>query len=202
VLKLYYHPRSTFSRRVHMALLEKSLPFELIELDMKARAHKAPEYLALNPYGRVPTLVEDSFVLYESTAILEYLEATHPEPPLAPRDARGRALVAMHMKLADVEMGSATGTLIFPKRFLPKEKWDLAAMGKAKDGVARHLGILDKTLSSATWLVGDAYSLADLCYTPFAEFFGLMDVDVPPSVAAWAARLLARPSAQKTKPDV
>jgi glutathione S-transferase len=203
MLKLYYHPRSTFSRRVHMALLEKSLPFELVSLDMQARQHKSPEYLALNPYGRVPTLVEDGeFVLYESTAILEYLEATHPEPPLVPRDARGRALVAMQMKLADGEVGSATSTLIFPKRFLPKEKWNVEAMTRAKDGVSRHLAILDKTLAGATWLVGDAYSLADLCYTPFAEFFGLMEVEVPPGVAAWAARLLARPSAVKTKPDV
>jgi glutathione S-transferase len=210
VIKLYYHPLSTFSRRVHMALLEKGLPFELVTLDMPARQHKSPEYLALNPYGRVPTLVEtgaaddggEPFVLYESTAILEYVEATHPEPPLVPPDARGRALVAMHMKLADVELGSTTGTLIFPKRFLPKEKWNLAAMEKAREGVTRHLGILDKHLAGKTWLVGEAYSLADLSYTPFAEFFGLMEVEVPANVAAWAARVLARPSAAKTKPAV
>ena len=202
VLKLHYHPRSTFSRRVHMALLEKGLPFELIEIDMKNRGHKAPEYRALNPYGRVPTLVDDDFVLYESPAILEYLEATHPTPALVPGDVRGRALVSMHMKLADGEMGSATGTLIFPKRFLPKERWDLEAMGKARDAVQRHLRILEKTLGDRVWLVGDAYSLADLTYTPFAEFFGLMDVDVPPAVVGWSNRLLARPSAVQTKPDV
>ncbi|HVY46724.1 MAG TPA: glutathione S-transferase family protein, partial [Minicystis sp.] len=84
MIKLYYHPLSTFSRRAHMALLEKGVAFDLVELDMRKRQHKSPEYLALNPYGRVPTLVEDDFVIYESTAILEYVEATHPSPPLVP----------------------------------------------------------------------------------------------------------------------
>ena len=202
MIKLYYHPRSTFSRRAHMVLLEKAIPFELVELDMRNRAHKSPEYLALNPYGRVPTLVEDDFVLYESTAILEYLETTHPEPPLLPPDARGHALVAMHMKLSDTEIGAHTGTLVFPKRFLPKEKWDLEAMDKARRGVERHLAIVAQSLEGKTWLVGERYTLADVCYTPFAEFFGLMEVALPPAVAAWAERLLARPSAVKTKPDV
>src|ERR1700756_1182890 len=98
-----------------MALLEKGAPFEPVLVDMAARKHRAPEYLRLNPYGRVPTLEEDGFVLYESTAILEYLEATHPAPPLAPADARGRAQVAMHMKLCDIQLARQTGIIIFPK---------------------------------------------------------------------------------------
>ncbi len=57
---------------------------------------------SLNPYGRVPTLEEDGFVLFESTAILNYLEATRPTPPLVPADTRNRALVDMHMKLCDL----------------------------------------------------------------------------------------------------
>jgi glutathione S-transferase len=201
MIQFHYHPRSTFSRRVHMVLLEKGIPFEPIVLDMAKRAHKAPEYLARNPYGRVPTIVEDDFVLYESTAILEYLEATHPDPPLVPPDARGRALVSMHMKLADLELGTATGPLLFPKRFLPKEKWDLEAMNKARIGIQRQLGVLEQQLGDQTWLLGERYTLADVCYTPFAEFFPIMGVDVPPAVTFWAARLLARPSAQQTKPD-
>ena len=71
MLKIHHHPFSTFSRRVRIALLEKKIPHELVEVDMAARKHRAPEYLALNPYGRVPTLEEDGFVLYESTAIPE-----------------------------------------------------------------------------------------------------------------------------------
>jgi len=92
-LKLYYHPLSTFSRRVLIAFVEKQIPHELTVVDMAARRHREQPYLSLNPYGRVPTLEEDGFVLFESTAILNYLEATRPTPPLVPADARGRALV-------------------------------------------------------------------------------------------------------------
>ena len=200
MLKLHYHPFSTFSRRVRIALVEKNIACELVEVDMMAGAHRGEAYRALKPYGRVPTLVEDGFVLYESTAILEYLEATHPQPPLVPADARGRALVAMHMKLCDIQLARQTGTIIFPKRFLPKERWDEAAMAQAKKEIEKHLVILDSQLAGKSHLVGDRYSLAEVCYTPFVEFFPLMEIAPPPNVAAWTRSLLERPSAVQTKP--
>ena len=200
MLKLYHHPNSTFARRVRIALIEKAIPAELIEVDMVARAHRAPWYLALNPYGRVPTLDEDGFVLYESTAILDYLEATHPTPPLVPADARGRALVAMHMKLCDLQLARQTSTIIFPKRFLPPERWGQALMAQAKREIERHLEVLETQLQGKEYLVGDCYSLAEVCYTPFVEFFPLMEITPPPAVAAWTERLLQRPSALQTKP--
>jgi glutathione S-transferase len=200
MLKLHHHPFSTFSRRVRIALLEKNIPCELIEVDMMARAHRGPAYLALNPYGRVPTLEEDGFILYESTAILEYLEATHPTPSLVPADARGRAHVAMHMKLCDIQMARQTGTIIFPKRFLPKERWDEAAMAQAKKEIEKHLEIVDAQLKGKEYLVGNHYSLVEVCYTPFVEFLPLMDITPPANVAAWVGRMLDRPSAQQTKP--
>src|SRR3712207_4390922 len=80
LLKLHCHPLSTYTRRVRIALAEKRIPHETVLVDMTARAHRGPEYLALNPYGRVPTLEHDGFVLYESTAILGYLESIYPEP--------------------------------------------------------------------------------------------------------------------------
>jgi glutathione S-transferase len=200
MLKLHHHPFSTFSRRVRIALLEKNIPCELIEVDMMARAHRNPAYLALNPYGRVPTLEEDGFILYESTAILEYLEATHPTPSLVPSDARGRALVAMHMKLCDVQMARQTGTIIFPRRFLPKDRWDEAAMVQAKKEIEKHLEIVAQQLTGKEYLVGNRYSLVEVCYTPFVEFLGLMEITPPPAVAAWVQRMLDRQSAQQTKP--
>jgi glutathione S-transferase len=202
MLKLHHHPLSTYSRRVRMALIEKQIPCELVELDMPNRAHRGPAYLGLNPYGRVPTLEEDGFVLYESTAILGYLEATHPSPPLVPADPRGRALVDMHVKLCDLQMTRQTGTIIFPKRFLPKERWDETAMAQAKKEIERHLEILEPQVKGKQYLVGDRYSLVEVCYTPFVEFLPLMEITPPPALAAWVARMLERPSAQATKPPV
>ena len=144
MLKLHYHPLSTYSRRVRIACLEKGIDIQLVELDMAKGAHRSPDYLRLNPYGRVPTLEEDGFVLYESTAILEYLEATHPVPPLVPADARGCALIAMHMKLCDIQLARQTGIIIFPKRFLPRERWDDAAMAQAKKESEGQLGIVEQ----------------------------------------------------------
>ena len=201
MLKLHYHPFSTFARRVRIALIEKNIPAELVEVDMVARAHRSPAYLALNPYGRVPTLEEDGFVLYESTAILEYLEATHPTPPLVPADARGRALVSMHMKLCDLQLARQTGSIIFPKRFLPKERWDEAAMTQAKKEIDKHFAVVETQIAGKDWMVGDRYSLVEVCYTPFVEFLPLMEVEPPPAVAAWVARMQARPSAQATAPS-
>lgn len=202
MLKIHHHPFSTYSRRVRIALLEKNIPAELIEVDMMSRAHRSPAYLALNPYGRVPTLEEDGFVLYESTAILEYLEATRPTPPLVPADARGRATVAMHVKLCDLQLSRQTGTIIFPKRFLPKERWDESAMAQAKKEIEKHLEILERQLQGRQYLVGDRYTLVEVCYTPFVEFLPLMEVTPPPAVAAWVQRMLERPSAQQTKPSM
>ena len=202
MLKLHHHPLSTYSRRVRMALIEKGLEAELIELDMARGAHREPGYLALNPYGRVPTLEDDGLVLYESTAILEYLEATHPSPPLVPADARGRALVAMHVKLCDIQLARQTGIIIFPKRFLPKERWDQAAMGQAKKEIEKHLGILEQQLRGKQYLVADRFGLVEVCYAPFVKFLPLMEITPPPAVAGWVARMLERPSAKETKPPM
>jgi len=200
MLKLHYHPFSTFARRVRIALIEKGIPAELVEIDMARGAHRGPEYRQLNPYGRVPTLEEDGFILYESTAILEYLEATHPEPPLVPADARGRALVSMHVKLCDLQLSRQAGTIIFPRRFLPRERWDEKAMAQAKQEIEKHLAVLESELGGKQYMVGDRYSLVEVCYTPFVEFLPLMEVTPPPKVAAWVARMLERPSAKETKP--
>ena len=75
-IKLHYHPFSTYSRRVRIALAEKQIPHELVVVDMPARRHREQPYLSLNPYGRVPTLEEDGFVLFEFDRDPRYLEAT------------------------------------------------------------------------------------------------------------------------------
>jgi glutathione S-transferase len=201
MLKLYSHPLSTYSRRVRLALIEKNITAEMVVVDMAARKHREPDYLALNPYGRVPTLVDGDFVLYESAAILSYLEATHPEPALVPADARGRALVDMHMRLCDLQLARHTTTIVFQKRFLPKERWDQASIAQAKAEIDKHVAILGRQLEGRDYLVANRFTLADLAYIPSLEFFPLMEIETPAAVARWAQRLLARPSAVQTKPE-
>jgi glutathione S-transferase len=199
-IKLHYHPLSTYSRRVLLAFAEKQIPHELVVVDMAAKRHREQPYLTLNPYGRVPTLEEDGFVLFESAAILNYLEATQPSP-LVPADARSRALVDMHIKLCDLQFTRHAGAIVFPKRFLPKEKWNLAVIAEAKAEIEKHLAIVDRQLAGRTYLVAEKFSLADLCYMPFLEFLPIMEIVPPSNVAAWSERLLARPSAAATRPE-
>ncbi|MEP7311518.1 MAG: glutathione S-transferase family protein [Pseudomonadota bacterium] len=201
MIKLFFNPRSTFSRRVHIALLEKQIPFEPILIDMAVREHKSEAHLSRNPYGRVPAIDDAGFMLYESASILLYLEATHPQPPLVPADAQGRALVDMHMRLCDLQFARHAGTIIFPRRFLPPERWDHAAMDVARREMELHLAILAAQLDNAAYLVRDAFSLADIAYLPMLHFIPLMDLELAPNLAAWRDRLLARPSAIATIPD-
>ena len=200
MLKVYQHPLSTFTRRVRIALLEKGVDAELALVDMPGRAHKEDSYLSLNPYGRVPTLVDDDLVLYESTAILEYLELKYPSVPLVPSDIKQRALVAMHMKLCDLQMTRPALVVIYPKRFMPEGAWRREDMAKATREVERHLAILDRQLEGKSFIVAERYTLADLCYVPFLEFLPLLDLVAPRNVAAWSERLLSRPSSLATKP--
>jgi len=200
MLRVYYHPLSTYSQRVRIALLEKNIPAELVEVDLLGRAQLRPEYLAKNPYGRVPAIDEDGWVLYESTAILEYLEATRPSPPLVPSDPRGRARVAMHMKLCDLEFSGPARTILLPKRFLPKEQWKLEPMEKARAKIEKHLAILEPEIRGKKYLAGDQFTLADVCYAPFLQFLPTVEVTPGPAVQSWAGRVVERPSVRETRP--
>ena len=195
MLRLHSHPFSTFGRRVQIALKEKSIPCEQVLVDLATRKHREPEYLALNPYSRVPTLTDGDLVLFESTSILNYLEARFPEPALVPSDAKGRALVDMHMKLCDLQFTRQAGTIIFPKRFLPKERWDEKLFAQMRTDVDKHLAILDRQLGDNQYVVGNKYSLVEVCYAPFMAFLELIEVTPPPRIAEWGRRILSRPSA-------
>lgn len=200
-MKLYYHPFSGYSRRVRMQLIEKGIKVEEQLVDLTARGQKSEAYLALNPYGRVPTLVDGDFVLYESSAIMDYLEQLYPTPSLLPTTPQGRAHVSMHVKLCDLELGSQARALLFPRRFFPREKWDLAAQSAACTEVDKHLALVGRALGDREWLVGDALSLADLAYAIVSPFVELCELNPPANVAAWLARIEARPSAQATRSE-
>lgn len=199
-MKLYATPYSTFSRRVRIALLEKGLEAELVETGPEDRA--TPAYRALNPYGRIPTLVDGDAVVYESSAVLEYLEARHPEPALVPGDALGRARTVMHVKLCDLEFASHAVVIQRPKRMQPPERWDLAAMEAVRPRIATHYAILSAELADRPFLVADRFTWADLAYVPFLHFHELLDVPLPENVAAWWGRLAERESVAATIPSM
>ncbi|HZT34507.1 MAG TPA: glutathione S-transferase N-terminal domain-containing protein, partial [Nitrososphaera sp.] len=98
MLKLYDFPMSPRARKVRIVLAEKGLQYEKVTIDITKGEQKKPEFLAINPYGKVPALQDDGVTLYESTIIMEYLNDKYPHPPLLPLDPgqRARARVLMH----------------------------------------------------------------------------------------------------------
>jgi glutathione S-transferase len=100
-LVLYHGWRSSASRRVRLALAEKGLAYESRIIDMVKGEQHAPEYLAMNPNGVVPTLLHDGRVLYESSVIAEYLDECFPTPPIRPADPYARAVMRNFVRWID-----------------------------------------------------------------------------------------------------
>jgi len=195
---LHSHPLSTFAQRVRIALHEKGVDWEVDDLDFQAREHKGETHLARHPYGKVPALTVADVAIFESTAILEYLEETHPQPPLMPATVEGRGCARSWMKACDVYFANHVGTIVFPMRFLPENRWRKDEIEDARRRIARYLVALESQLTG-DWLVGDELTLADVCHAPFFQFPRHLQVEHPPKVAAWVERLLARPSVAATR---
>ena len=109
-MTLYHDIPSSNSDRVKIALAEKNLSWDSVRIRLANREQKKPEFLKLNPYGKIPVLVEDGNVLFESCIINEYLEEKYPDPPLMPKDpylrGRGRVLVDYALNYATSPTGS------------------------------------------------------------------------------------------------
>ena len=208
-LTFYYASGSPFAWRVWLALEHKQLAYEHKVMSFSAGDLKKPEFLAINPRHKVPAIVEDGFALYESQAILEYLEERHPaRPSLFPGDLRQRALVRRIVQEADQYLIVAFDPLIDQIFFTPQDQWDLGAIEKAHAKLVEELRRWED-LPAADFLAGKEPSAADFAAYPHLAL-GLRlekkkpDLDVRgglgPRLRAWMARVEALPFFQKTWP--
>ncbi len=202
-MKLYWHPFSVFPRRVRIALREKRLPFEEVEVDLPGGAHRTAEFRGRNPFGQLPVLEDGDLVLSESIAILEYLDERHPDPPLLPRDPVRRAETRQLMLWSGDYLAPAWKAWVAPRFGADVAPGD-PSVARGRLDVAAHLDVLEARLARSGWLAGD-YSLADVCYAPFVTTFplvGLADLlDDRPATRAWIDRLGARPAVRATAPS-
>ena len=104
------------------------------------------------------------------------------------------------MKLCDLEFSGPARTILLPKRFLPRDRWILEPMEKARAKIDRHLSILEVEMQGREYLAGEMFTLADVCYAPFLQFLPTLDVTPGPAVQSWAVRLVERPSVRDTRP--
>jgi len=180
VITLYDADRCPYCARVRIAVAEKGIEYETVEVDLDDR----PAWIyEKNPLGRVPVLEEDTFVLAESAVIDEYLDDRYPEPPLWPADPAERALGRM---------------LVFRFDDLSRPYY---ALRRGEDGAADRLdvalGELDALLEGRPFLSGREFGLADIAYVPWIlRARDRLDVDLSrfSALADWLARLEVRPS--------
>lgn len=196
MLKLYDFPMSPRARKVRIVLAEKGLPYEKITVDITKGEQKKPEFLAVNPYGKVPALQDDGLAIYESTIIMEYLNDKYPNPPLLPVDPGQRARARVLMHYADNPYDSALAALVGEVFFKPKGQADQNVVATAKQDLNVCFERLERALGGNDYLLG-AFSLADIGYAAWEPLFGPLQVEVPSHyvhVAAWLNRLKERPS--------
>jgi glutathione S-transferase len=205
-IRFYYASGSPFSWRVQLVLEEKGLPYEPVLLHFDKGEVKSPEHLARSPHGKVPALTDDALTLYESTAIVEYLEERYPTPPLLPLDPAARAILRIE-ELECVDYFSTTfRTLARQLFFTPPERRDAAAIESARADVARELERLEERAARrrGDFVLGAALTRADCTWLPFVELTGRAGVNLDPArmpwLVAWRERMRARPSYDRSYP--
>jgi glutathione S-transferase len=194
-LTLYDAMPSANSERVKIALHEKGLAYERVTLVLARKDQKKPEFLKLNPYGKVPVLDDGGKVLFESCIINEYLDERYPDPPLMPKDPwlRGRARVLVDYALNHIH--EPYWTLRAEMMKGPHER-DAALVEDRRAWLRGRLGYLEEALGDQPYFVG-AFSLADIDVWPrFSrmESYGVLPAPPLPRLGEWLRRMKERPS--------
>lgn len=204
-MQLYVNRMSPNVRRVRLTAAVLGLQLEEKNLDLSKREQKRPEFLALNPNGAVPTLVDGDFVLTESRAIMQYLASKKPEAGLLPRDEKVRADVARWQFWDSSHFSPQLGMLAFQKVLKPTMGMgepDAAKVEEALSNFRRFAEVLDKRLDGRQYVVGDSLTLADLTLACSLMYAGQTEVPLAefPNIQVWFSRISGMDAWKKTNP--
>jgi glutathione S-transferase len=206
---LYYGSGSPFAWRVQLALEHKALPYERKVLSFGAGDTRKPEFVALNPRHRVPVIVDGDFVLYESNAIVEYLEDAYPSSgsPLFPGDARTRALARRLIMEVDNYFDEAIDPLTTEAFGKKPEERDASAIAASRAATMDELKYFTKQMRG-DFLAGPL-SAADFAFYPYISYLPRCQLKLPdldadgmltPELRAWKGRVERLPFFDKTYP--
>lgn len=204
-MKLYCYPPSPYVRKVLLAAALLGIELEIQPLDLFAGESKTPDFLRLNPQGKVPTLVDGDFALWESNAIVQYLAEQAPGSALVPADARGRADVLRWQFWESTTWAPACMAYVYERLLKPKlgrGEIDPDKLQRADEKFHPSAQLLDEHLAARAWLAGDALSLADLSVAPMLMYAEKAQYPLTgyPHLAAWFAKVQQLPAWQATEP--
>ena len=209
-LILYYGSGSPYAWRAQLALEHKALEYELKILSFSAGDTRKPEFIALNPRHQVPVLVDGEFILYESNAIVEYVDEAYPGrgAPLFPGDAKTRAIVRRFVLEVDNYFNKATETLLDQAFWKKPEERDVQKIAEGRKSAVDELAMFSRSMRG-DYLAGPL-SAADFAFYPLVAFLyraqkmKLPDLDadgmLTPELRRWKARIEALPFFDKTVP--
>src|SRR5258708_2382023 len=199
-MKLYLFPLS--GRVVGIVAIKNHLALEceIEHVDLGRGDELTPEYLALNPNKKMPTLEDDGFVLWESNAILFYMAAKHPESGLWPSDLKGQADVLRWLAWESAHWDAeSVGMVAFEKSskgVLGLGAPDRAFIARGEENFARFAGVLNASLKGKTWLIGERLTIADFSIGGLIPSAERMELPVGkfPEVVRWYKGLAALPA--------
>lgn len=207
-ITFHYGSGSPPAWRVWLALEFKALPYEMRRLSFDAGDTRRPEFLKINPRGRVPALVDGDFALYEANAIVEYLEEQYPATPqLFPGSTRERARVRRWISEIDDDFARAV-TELGAAVSVPKMAADGARIARARKAVVDELQVIDR-LAEGDFVAGARVTAADFALYPLLALLARYDLRnadlgvaaaIPPRLGAWAGRIRALSFFDKTIP--
>jgi len=207
-LTFYYGSGSPYAWRVWLALEHKAIAYELKTISFSAGDLKKPEFLKINPRHKVPAITDGDLSLYESAAIVEYLDEQYASgKKLIPGNTKQRALIRRLVREADEYFAHAQERLVDQVLFTPQDKWDAGEITSARKALGGELEIFEGYLSG-DFLAGE-FSAADITLYPMIALCLRMekkkpDLDVRsaigPKLGAWMKRIEALPYFDKTFP--
>lgn len=209
-LTFFHGHGSPYSWRVWLALEHLGLPYELKILSFADKDQMKPEFVAINPRHQVPTIVHDGFALWESVAILEYLDEIAPVKKLFPGDAKNRARIRRLIHECKSHLDDKGLGPLFQEAYMKPagEAPDEVRIGKAREVVIAELGYFANQMQGA-FLAGDAPTAADFALYAEVAYVKRMaatkpvtrlDGVMPKAIVDWVARIEALPYFDKTFP--
>ena len=197
MMKLYDFLPCPFGQKVRIVLAEKSLTYELIQIDLAQGDQRRPEFQRLNPFARVPVLVDEDTTIYDSTIINEYLEDEYPEPPiLAPVGSSALRARARRLEdFADTSFTPQVGQLM-AELGKPDGERNAERLQRFNQAIERVLDYLNQELAGAQFLAND-FSVAEIAFIPRLLVLPNLGIEAGTNranVDGWIKRLLERPS--------